>query len=508
MAAIDRFLSVLVSRRAEALRLGSGDVALLELSGVSHAITKQPFTGTQVLALLREVAPPASFSQLEAATGEVTFNYASADGSFVARAARSEAGVSVVISPEGGANGVDAAPPSRTHNGQGQNGSTTHVEKGNGTSPALRAEEEAARDELEQLLRLLIQRGGSDLHLRAGEPPVLRLHGDMQWLENSERLSPARIEAMLGSIMPERIRNEYGETNDTDFAHEIASFARFRCNAFRDRNGAGAVFRCIPAEVVTAEQLGLSQPVQRLCELTKGLVLVTGPTGSGKSTTLCALIDLVNRSRSDHVLTIEDPIEFVHPSKKCLITQRQVGFHTRSFKQALRAALREDPDIILVGELRDLETVSIAIETAETGHLVFGTLHTTTAAGTVDRVIDQFPPDRQEQIRVMLAESLKGVISQTLCKKIGAGRVAGREVLLSNPAISNLIREGKTFQIPSIMQTSKKLGMVTLNDALIDLVDGDLVEPQEAYVKAVDKASFLNMLRQRGHDTSFAGSTP
>jgi twitching motility protein PilT len=250
--------------------------------------------------------------------------------------------------------------------------------------------------------------------------------------------------------------------------------------------------------------MGLSPEVQRLCHLTKGLVLVTGPTGSGKSTTLCALIDLVNRVRHDHVITIEDPIEFVHPNKNCLITQRQVGVHTTSFKHALRAALREDPDIILVGELRDLETVSIAIETAETGHLVFGTLHTSTAASTIDRLIDQFPADRQAQVRTMLSESLKGVIAQTLCRRIGGGRVAAREVLLSIPAISNLIREGKTFQIPSIMQTSKRLGMVTLNDALIELVDGGQVEPKEAYLKAVDKTGFATLLRQRGHDASFA----
>jgi twitching motility protein PilT len=250
--------------------------------------------------------------------------------------------------------------------------------------------------------------------------------------------------------------------------------------------------------------MNITEEVQRLCFLTKGLVLVTGPTGSGKSTTLCALVDLVNRARTDHVLTIEDPIEFVHANKRCIITQRQVGVHTKSFKSALRAALREDPDIVLVGEMRDLETVSIAIETAETGHLVFGTLHTTTAAGTIDRIIDQFPADRQEQIRVMLAESLKGVISQTLCKKIGGGRVAAREILLSIPSITNLIREGKTFQIPSVMQTSKRLGMVTLNDALIAHVDDGIVEPKEAYMKAVDKTGFAAMLKQRGLDVSFA----
>jgi twitching motility protein PilT len=264
-----------------------------------------------------------------------------------------------------------------------------------------------------------------------------------------------------------------------------------------------AVFRTIPGQVMTADEMGLSREVQHLCYLTKGLVLVTGPTGSGKSTTLATLVDLINRTRSDHILTIEDPIEFVHQSKKCLVTQRQVGLHTRSFKQALRAALREDPDIVLVGEMRDLETVSIALETAETGHLVFGTLHTTTASSTIDRIIDQFPADRQSQVRVMLSESLRGVIAQTLCRKIGGGRVAAREILLTIPAVSNLIREGKTFQIPSIMQTNRKAGMVTLNDALIELVDQGLVEPKEAYMKAVEKAGFAQALKTRRHDVSF-----
>jgi twitching motility protein PilT len=309
---------------------------------------------------------------------------------------------------------------------------------------------------------------------------------------------------MVRAIMPDRNRAEYAERNDTDYAYEIAGCARFRANALRDRLGPAAVFRVIPATVVSVEDMKISPEVQQLCYLTKGLVLVTGPTGSGKSTTLCALVDLVNRSRPDHILTIEDPIEFVHPNKQCVITQRQVGVHTDSFKSALRAALREDPDVILVGELRDLETISIAIETAETGHLVFGTLHTTTAPSTVDRIIDQFPADRQSQIRVMLSESLKGVISQTLCRKIGGGRAAAREVLLATPAVSNLIREGKTFQIPSIMQTSKKLGMVTLNDALLELVDARQVEPREAWTKAVDKAAFVASLKARGLDTGFA----
>jgi len=363
---------------------------------------------------------------------------------------------------------------------------------------------EAAKADMDDLLTMLVQRKASDLHLRCGEPPLIRVDGEMVRIEGYPMLDNDTLEAMLRGIMPGKNRQEFADKSDTDYAYEIDGLARFRCNALRERKGAAGVFRVIPTNVATVEQLGLSQEVQNLCYLSKGLVLVTGPTGSGKSTTLCALVDLVNRVRTDHVITIEDPIEFVHKNKKCLITQRQVGVHTQSFKSALRAALREDPDIILVGELRDLETVSIAIETAETGHLVFGTLHTTTAPSTIDRIIDQFSADRQDQIRVMLSESLKGVISQSLLPKIGGGRVAAREILLSIPAVSNLIREGKTFQLMSVMQTSRKIGMVTLNDALIELVDAKQVEPRDAYIKAQDKTGFVMMLKNRGIDVTFA----
>jgi twitching motility protein PilT len=265
-----------------------------------------------------------------------------------------------------------------------------------------------------------------------------------------------------------------------------------------DRKGMGAVFRIIPSKILTAEQLGLSKAIMDLTTLSKGLVVVTGPTGSGKSTTLCAMVDSINHKREDHIITIEDPIEFVHDNQKCLVNQREVHNHTDSFKDALRAALREDPDILLVGEMRDLETISIAIETAETGHLVFGTLHTTTAPSTVDRIIDQFPADRQQQIRVMLSESLKGVIAQTLLPKKGGGRVAALEVLIITPAISNLIREGKTFQIPSAMQTGKQHGMVMLNDSLFEHVQNGTVEPLDAYIKSVDKTGFETMLTRNG----------
>ena len=308
------------------------------------------------------------------------------------------------------------------------------------------------------------------------------------------------IVALLDPIMPTKNREEFARRHDTDFAYELPGLGRFRANIFMDRKGRGAVFRVIPSKILTAEDLGLSPAILQLCKLNKGLVLVTGPTGSGKSTTLCAMVDYINRTRDDHIITIEDPIEFVHENKKCLINQREVHTHTDSFKDALRAALREDPDIILVGELRDLETVAIAIETAETGHLVFGTLHTTTAASTVDRVIDQFPSDRQAQIRIMLSESLRGVVAQNLCRKIGGGRVAALEVLMVTQAVSNLIREGKTFQIPSMMQVGKNIGMVSLNDALMDLVTKKLVAPDEALSKAVDKPSFEALLKRAGVD--------
>jgi len=352
---------------------------------------------------------------------------------------------------------------------------------------------------IDRLFHAMNAAGASDLHLSVESLPLIRKDGHMQPLEPAAvPLGATELMQLLEPIMPDKNRKEFAERHDTDFAYEIPGLARFRCNVFADRKGPGAVFRVIPSKILTAEQLGLSPHILKLCTLNKGLVLVTGPTGSGKSTTLCAMIDYINRTRQDHIITIEDPIEFVHANQKCLINQREVGTHTGSFKNALRAALREDPDIVLVGELRDLETVGIAIETAETGHLVFGTLHTTTAASTVDRIIDQFPSDRQAQIRIMVSESLRGVIAQTLCRKIGGGRVAALEVLISTGAVSNLIRESKTFQIPSMMQVGRAIGMVTLNDALMDLVHRKLVAPDEALAKAIDKPGFEAMLKRPG----------
>jgi len=512
MAQLDRFLNLLVTNNGTALVLTEGEIATVTIKDTARPVMKQSLTSAQILTLVREIAPQGQPHSLDAA-GNVRFEYSSTDGNFevaltqngkIAARIEPRAAGAPKSNPTPAQAAASPAPAVVSHTSPAAPAPSSRSEPTVTQPSSASASGNRALDKMENLLRALVGNKASDLHLRAGSPPMLRASGEIAPIAGEAVLSSDDIAAMLDSVMMEHNRAEFKEINDTDFAHEIPGVARFRGNALRDRKGTGAVFRAIPAAVVTVEQMGITPEVQRLCHLTKGLVLVTGPTGSGKSTTLCALIDLINRSRSDHVITIEDPIEFVHESKKCLITQRHVGVHTSSFRQALRAALREDPDIVLVGELRDLETVSMAIETAETGHLVFGTVHTSTAVSTVDRVIDQFPPDRQAQIRVMLSESLKGVISQVLCKKIGGGRVAAREIMLSTPSVSNLIREGKTFQLPSVLQTSKRLGMVTMNDALAELVDANKVEPQEAYLKATDKVGILNMLKQRGKDISFA----
>jgi twitching motility protein PilT len=315
------------------------------------------------------------------------------------------------------------------------------------------------------------------------------------------------LRALL-EIAPPQNAGQFESENDTDFAYELKGLGRFRCNLFRDHKGPAGVFRLIPTKILTTQQLGLPSSVLQFCKLSKGLVVVTGPTGSGKSTTLAAMVDHVNKTRADHVITIEDPIEFVHKNQKCLINQREVGVHTQGFKRALRAALREDPDIVLIGEMRDLETVEIALETAETGHLVFGTLHTSTAPSTIDRIIDQFPEDRQAQIRTMLSSSLKGVVAQTLCKKTAGGRIAALEILVVNNAVSAQIREGKTFQIKNAMQTGAKLGMKLLNDTLAEYVEKKLVAPDEAYLKSVDKDDLVERLGRIGVKVSGGFDAP
>jgi twitching motility protein PilT len=349
---------------------------------------------------------------------------------------------------------------------------------------------------IDAFFKLMNDEGASDLHLVAGSQPVLRIHGDMERvkfkvMENDE------LKSMLYEIAPENKIKVFEETGDVDFAYEIPNLARYRANFFQQKWGVGAVFREIPSTILTSEQLGLPSVITKLSMLHKGMVLVTGPTGSGKSTTLAAMMDYVNRNKKSHIITVEDPVEFVHKSQGCVVNHREVGIHTKSFKAALKGALREDPDIILVGEMRDLETIELALEAASTGHLVFGTLHTQSAAKTVDRVIDVFPAHQQSQIRTTLSESLKGVIAQNLFKRIDKkGRMAVLEVLVVTPAVSNLIREGKTFQIPSAIQTGKKYGMQSLDDAILVALNEGKISPEDAYDKSIVKERFVSFLKK------------
>ncbi len=476
MAQLDQLIGALHKHSGESLHLTPGQRPALKIDGQARAIMKADLDGAQLLRLLLEITP----TEHRAAVSEgsaTSFDYVS----------------------NGSKMSIDVAPGPRVVIRKFVAPAASEPAAAAAAAPAAAKPQVAVSGPLtmDQLFHTLVKLGGSDLHLSSECKPMVRVDGELQVLEDLPMLNQQAAQKILLSIAPERNFQEFEDRGDTDFAYEIEGLCRFRCNLFMDRKGPGGVFRVIPSEILTVSDLNLSSYIQDLCYLTKGLVLVTGPTGSGKSTTLAALVDLVNRKRNDHIITIEDPIEFVHPNKNCLVNQREVHLHTKGFKPALRAALREDPDIVLVGEMRDLETVAIAVETAETGHLVFGTLHTSSAVSTVDRLIDQFPADQQTQIRIMLSESLKAVIAQVLCKKIGGGRVAALEVMIVNAAVSNLIREGKTFQIPSIMQTGKKLGMVTMTDSLVDLVQKKLIDSTEAYMKAIDKASILQAFKAK-----------
>ena len=347
---------------------------------------------------------------------------------------------------------------------------------------------------IDAFFKLMNEQGASDLHFAAGQPPALRIRGDIERIKYKV-LNNDELRSMLYEISAEEKIKIFEETGDVDFGYEIPGLARYRANFFMQKNGVGAVFREIPSTIMTAEQLGLPPVVSKLASLPRGLVLVTGPTGSGKSTTLAAILDVCNRTRKDHIITIEDPIEFVHQSKGCIVNHREVGVHTKSFATALRGALREDPDIILVGEMRDLETISLAIEASATGHLVFGTLHTTSAAKTVDRVIEVFPSNEQPQIRSTLADGLRAVIAQVLFKRIDKkARCVALEILIANPAVRNLIREAKTHQVPSMVQTGKKYGMQLLDDAIMELYNKGWISADEGYMKANEKARFRPLL--------------
>lgn len=354
--------------------------------------------------------------------------------------------------------------------------------------------------QIDAFFKLMNDEGASDLHMVAEQQPILRIRGDMERVK-FKRMQNEELRTMLYEICPEDKIKIFEESGDVDFGYEIPGLARYRCNFFRQKFGIGAVFREIPSEILTCEQLGLPKVISRLAYLPKGLVLVTGPTGSGKSTTLAAIVDEANRNRKDHILTIEDPIEFVHRSQKCIVNHREVGQHTKSFSAALRGALREDPDIIMVGEMRDLETIALAMEAAMTGHLVFGTLHTLNAMKTVDRVVEIFPASQQGQVRSTLSDALKAIVSQTLFKRVDVkGRCAALEVLIATPAVRNLIREAKTYQIASVMQTGKKYGMQTLDDAIMGFLEKRMITPDDAYSNAVEKAKFSKFLRKQPSD--------
>ena len=337
--------------------------------------------------------------------------------------------------------------------------------------------------DITELLAFSAKNGASDLHLSAGLPPMIRVDGDVRRI-NLPAMEHKEVHALVYDIMNDKQRKDYEEFLETDFSFDVPGVARFRVNAFNQNRGAGAVFRTIPSKVLTMEDLGMGKVFQKISDFPRGIVLVTGPTGSGKSTTLAAMMDYINESRYEHILTIEDPIEFVHESKKCLVNQREVHRDTLGFAEALRSALREDPDIILVGELRDLETIRLALTAAETGHLVFGTLHTTSAAKTIDRVVDVFPAEEKSMVRSMLSESLQAVISQTLMKKMGGGRIAAHEIMIGTSAIRNLIREDKIAQMYSSIQTGGSLGMQTLDQCLERLLQKGLISREAARAKA------------------------
>jgi len=348
---------------------------------------------------------------------------------------------------------------------------------------------------IDAFFKLMNEQGASDLHLIAGQPPALRIRGDIERIKYKV-LDTDTLRSMIYEIAPEDKVKKFEETGDIDFGYEIPGLARYRANFFMQKFGVGAVFREIPSTVLTADQLGLPPVMSKLALLPRGLVLVTGPTGSGKSTTLAAIIDVANKQRKDHIITVEDPIEFVHQSQGCIVNHREVGVHTKSFSAALRGALREDPDIILVGEMRDLETISLAIEAASTGHLVFGTLHTSSAAKTVDRIIEVFPASEQAQIRSTLSDGIRAIIAQVLFKRIDKkGRCPALEIMIGTPAVRNLIRESKTHQLNSMVQTGKKYGMQLLDDAIMDLYNRGWISADEAYMKANDKAKFRPLLK-------------
>jgi len=487
MPQLDKLLAHIAPRGGVSLRLEPNVQPMLRMpNGSDLALLANPIPSTMIDMLAKEVLP-GHLEQAWNASGSASFEHSAAGEAFRITFTRSPRGIGIQADTLAPAR--PAAPPAPVP--------PPMPEARPAAPPAVARPETGTHGLAEAMLLELLARNGSDLHCSSFEAPIARIHGDMTELADFGIMGPSQLLEIMESLAPEAAWSQFQERHDTDFAYAFErGGCRLRVNFFLDRAGPGFVARVIPNAIPDPDQLGLEDSVRRLALLAKGLVLVTGPTGSGKSTTLAAIIDLANQQRTDHILTIEDPIEFVHPRKGCLVNQREVGTHTSSFKAGLRAALREDPDIVMVGEMRDLETIAIALETAVTGHLVFGTLHTSSAVGTIDRIIDQFPSDRQQQIRVMLADSLKCVVSQILLKRPEGGRLAALETLFITPAISNLIREGKNFQIPSAMQTGRAYGQKLMNDVLVEMIHAKRVEIKEAYLKAPDKESFMGALKR------------
>lgn len=462
MSNIEKILNMMVSKGADSTVIKSGELPYMVIGGQNKVFSQTVFGPGELNTMNNEC------DDFFGKAGNFKF------GGKSIKVARSESSIVFEIYVPGSSNKNEVAGASRTQ-----------------------TEQSGGNVIIDDMLRYMIENGASDLHISSGARPMLRLDGEMVELEDFPVLTEDDMWPIINYITPQKNIEEFKATNDTDYAYEIEGLCRFRSNIFRDHRGIGGVFRQIPFKILPPEVLGIPKHIIELCSLPKGLILVTGPTGSGKSTTLASLVDYVNRTTKKHIITIEDPVEFVHQNKACLVNQREVGLHTQSFKRALRAALREDPDVILVGEMRDLETISIAIEMAETGHLVFGTLHTNTAVGTVDRIIDQYPSNQQNQIRAMLADSLVGILSQMLCKKHEGGRVAVYETLIVTSAVSNLIRESKNFQIPSIMEVGKSQGQRLLNESFIELIKKEVITVEEALSKAIDRNELIHALQNK-----------
>lgn len=555
MATIDKLLIALADKEMDCLVLEPGRRPCLRKGDNDHEVTKTALDGSLIERLLAEVAPPGETPPADESGGRWEFDYGIDGRAFHFFGLRGPKGwlVSVTHDPSAtpppprpsvqpaaepfpaaaaaapapapaaaptpslgppaaataaapAATGAAPEPAPEPESGTSTNPAVSATTNGGAmaaTASAATAAEAQDIGDIKLLLTEVIGRAASDLHVSSDQPPYVRVDGDLEALTTYAAPEAERLERLLYEIVPKRNREELEEHHQTDFGYELPGKGRFRVNVYRERRGIAAAFRLIPQRILSLDELGLPQVATDLTKLTKGLVLVTGATGSGKTTTLAAFVDAINRSRSEHVVTIEDPIEFVHPSRECLVHQRQIGLHSQSFASALRAALREDPDVVMVGELRDLDATSIALRTAETGHLVFGTLHTTSAAGTIERLVDQYPSDQQPQIRLMLATGLRAVISQTLLKRVGGGRIAAFEMLPVTGAVAALIRDNKTFQIPSVMQTGKKQGMTRLDDSLLRMVEAGLIYPEEAYRRASEKTEFASKLRGANVDTSF-----